>query len=147
MAEGSGTRSGSVYLAAQDQKGLVSIKAVVVPATKGDAKSVRIYLEFTPQKNLEVHWTNVSVIKLGTYRVAARSAKRRVMSTTSPNPPPVRCSEVRFAEVDFPGVIQSRLVIEYTDGLKIIVGSHDDLHLAADLISELRCRQLEGARK
>ena len=90
---------------------------------------------------------NVSVIKLGTYRVAARSAKRRVMSTTSPNPPPVRCSEVRFAEVDFPGVIQSRFVIEYTDGLKIIVGSHDDLHLAADLISELRCRQLEGARK
>ena len=89
----------------------------------------------------------VSVIKLGTYRVAARSAKRRVMSTTSPNPPPVRCSEVCFAEVDFPGVIQSRLVIEYTDGLKIIVGSHDDLHLAADLISELRCRQLEGARK
>ena len=89
----------------------------------------------------------VSVIKLGTYRVAARFAKRRVMSTTSPNPPPVRCSEVCFAEVDFPGVIQSRLVIEYTDGLKIIVGSHDDLHLAADLISELRCRQLEGARK
>ncbi len=37
---------------------MVSIKAVVVPATKGDAKSVRIYLEFTPQKNLEVHWTN-----------------------------------------------------------------------------------------
>ena len=84
---------------------------------------------------------------MGTYRVAARSAKRRVMSTTSPNPPPVRCSEVCFAEVDFPGVIQSRLVIEYTDGLKIIVGSHDDLHLAADLISELRRRQLEGARK
>jgi hypothetical protein len=28
----------------------------------------------------------VSVIKLDTYRVAARSAKRRVMSTTSSNP-------------------------------------------------------------
>ena len=69
------------------------------------------------------------------------------MSTTSSNPPPVQCSEVRFAEVDFPGVIQSRLVIEYTDGLKIIVGSHDDLHLAADLISELRRRQRKGARK
>ena len=44
-------------------------------------------------------------------------------------------------------MIQSRLVIEYTDGLKIIVGSHDDLHLAADLISELRRRQRKGARK
>ena len=90
---------------------------------------------------------NVSVIKLGTYRVAAKSAKTRVMSTTSSKPKPARCSEVRFAEVDFPGVIQSRLVIEYTDGLKIIVGSHDDLHLAADLISELRRRQRKGARK
>ena len=90
---------------------------------------------------------SVSVIKLGTYRVAAKSAKTRVMSTTSSKPKPARCSEVRFAEVDFPGVIQSRLVIEYTDGLKIIVGSHDDLHLAADLISELRRRQRKGARK
>jgi hypothetical protein len=89
----------------------------------------------------------VSVIKLGTYRVAAKSAKTRVMSTTSSKPKPARCSEVRFAEVDFPGVIQSRLVIEYSDGLKIIVGSHDDLHLAADLISELRRRHREGVRK
>jgi hypothetical protein len=43
------------------------------------------------------------------------------MSTTSSNPPPVRGPEVRFAEVDFPGVIQSRLVIEYSDGLKSII--------------------------
>jgi hypothetical protein len=85
-------------------------------------------------------------MKLGTSRVAARSAKTQVMSTISSNPP-VRCSEVRFAEVDFPGVIQSRLVIEYSDGLKIIVATHDDLHLAADLISELRRRQREGGRK
>jgi len=69
------------------------------------------------------------------------------MSTTSSNPPPARCSEIRFAEVDFPGVIQSRLVIEYSNGLKIIVGSRDDLHLAADLISELRLRHREGGRK
>ncbi len=69
------------------------------------------------------------------------------MSTTSSNPPPAHCSEVRFAEVDFPGVIQSRLVIEYSDGLKIIVGSQDDLRLAADLIAELRRRQSKGGRK
>lgn len=69
------------------------------------------------------------------------------MSKTSSNPPPVRCSEVHFAEVDFPGVIQPRLVIEYTDGLKIIVATRDDLHLAADLIAELRRRRRKGGRK
>jgi hypothetical protein len=69
------------------------------------------------------------------------------MSTTSSNPSPARCAEVRFAEVDFPSVIQSRLVIEYTDGLKIIVASQDDLHLAAELIAELRRRHREGGAK
>ena len=109
-------------------------------------KSPGVSLETHPDIKVARN-TKVSVIKLGTYRVAAKSAKTRVMSTTSSKPKPARCSEVRFAEVDFPGVIQSRLVIEYSDGLKIIVGSHDDLHLAADLISELRRRHREGVRK
>jgi len=41
-----------------DEEGLVAIQAVVVPSTKGDGKSVRVHLEFSPQNELEVHWTN-----------------------------------------------------------------------------------------
>ena len=33
----------------------------------------------------------------------------------------VCCSDVDFAEVDFPAAVQPRLVMEYLDGLKIIV--------------------------
>jgi hypothetical protein len=68
------------------------------------------------------------------------------MSKTSQQPQPARCSEAYFAEVDFPGVIQPRLVIEYTDGLKIIIGSQDDLALVAGLISELRRQHRKGGR-
>jgi hypothetical protein len=43
-------------------------------------------------------------------------------------------------------VIQPRLVIEYTDGLKIIIGSEDDLTLAAGLITEMRRQNRKGGR-
>ncbi len=62
------------------------------------------------------------------------------MSQTLDKPTPVRCSDVHFAEVDFPAAIQPRLVIEYLDGLKIIIADHADLALAADLIAEVRRR-------
>lgn len=52
--------------------------------------------------------------------------------------------EACFAEFDFPGVIQPRLVIEYPDGLKIIVDSRDGLVFAAGVISELRYREPES---
>ena len=68
------------------------------------------------------------------------------MSTTSTKPKAVRCSEAYFAEVDFPGVIQPRLVIEHTDGLKIIIASENDLALAAGLITELRRQHRKGGR-
>ena len=69
-----------------------------------------------------------------------------LMSKTSTKPKSARCSEAYFAEVDFPGAIQPRLVIEYADGLKIIVGSEEDLALAAGLISALRRQCRKGAR-
>ncbi|YCM42742.1 hypothetical protein V2O64_16885 [Verrucomicrobiaceae bacterium 227] len=68
------------------------------------------------------------------------------MSTTSIKPKPARCTEANFAEVDFPGVIQPRLVIEYSDGLKILIASQDDLALAAEFISELRRQNRKGGR-
>jgi hypothetical protein len=63
------------------------------------------------------------------------------MSQTAKTTVSARCSEVYFAEVDFPAAIQPRLVIEYSDGLKIIIASEEDLHLAADFISQLRRRR------
>ena len=72
--------------------------------------------------------------------------ERGLMSKTSRQPQSARCSKAYFAEVDFPGVIQPRLVIEYTDGLKIIIGSEDDLALAAGLISKLRRQNRKGGR-
>jgi len=66
------------------------------------------------------------------------------MSTTSTQHKSVRCSEVHFAEVDFPGVIKPRLVIEYADGLKILVADRSDLELAADLIAQLRRLRQKG---
>ncbi|MDB4265464.1 hypothetical protein N9891_01800 [bacterium] len=68
------------------------------------------------------------------------------MSTTSTKQKIAHCSEAYFAEVDFPSVIQPRLVIEYTDGLKILIASQSDLALAAELITELRRQHREGGR-
>lgn len=66
------------------------------------------------------------------------------MSKTSTKTASASCREVYFAEVDFPAVIRPRLVIEYCDGLKIIVASQADLHLAADLITQIRRRAQKG---
>lgn len=68
------------------------------------------------------------------------------MSTTSTKYKNVPCSEVRFAEVDLPQVHQPRLLIEFADGLKIIVASRDDIQLAADLIDQVRRLHRKGGR-
>lgn len=66
------------------------------------------------------------------------------MSTTSTENNTIPCSEVRFAEVDFPPLLAPRLLIEFADGLKIIVASRDDLQLAADLIDAVRRLRQKG---
>lgn len=68
------------------------------------------------------------------------------MSTTSTKNKTVPCSEVRFAEVNFPQALPPRLIIEFADGLKIIVASRHDIQLAADLIDEVRHLRLKGGR-
>jgi len=69
------------------------------------------------------------------------------MSTTSSKTQVPRCEEVRFAEVDFPGIIESRLIIEYSDGLKIIVSNQSEIPLAAEFIDLKRKLEREGARQ
>ncbi len=66
------------------------------------------------------------------------------MSTTSKYPYASRCSEVYFAEVDFPGPIQPRLVVEYSDGMRILVESERDLALVAEFIRLKRRLEREG---
>lgn len=70
------------------------------------------------------------------------------MSTTSTKTKDknIPCSEVHFAEIDFPQAAQPRLVIEFADGLKIIVASRRDIQLAADLIDEVRRLRQKGGR-
>lgn len=48
------------------------------------------------------------------------------------------CADVRFVEVDFPRRIQPRLVIEFNDGLSLLLEDHTAIPLAADFIASFR---------
>lgn len=67
------------------------------------------------------------------------------MSTTPEYDRTSRCSEVYFAEVDFPGPIHPRLVIEYSDGIRILVESERDLALAAEFVRLKRQLERKGS--
>jgi len=67
------------------------------------------------------------------------------MSDTTPTNKTSRCSEAFFAEVDFPSVIRPRLVIEYTNGLRLLIENERDLELAAKFIRLKRQLDREGA--
>jgi hypothetical protein len=58
------------------------------------------------------------------------------MSSPDPgSPQPLKCSDVRFVEVDFPRQLRPRLVIEFGEGLSILLEDRDAVPLAADFIA------------
>jgi hypothetical protein len=48
------------------------------------------------------------------------------------------CTDVRFVEVDFPRQLQPRLVIEFSEGLSLLLEDHTAVPLAADFIATFR---------
>jgi hypothetical protein len=53
----------------------------------------------------------------------------------------VVCQDVRFVEVEFPLSIQPRLVIQFSDGLSLLVENDRAIDLAADFIVAFRSRE------
>ena len=60
----------------------------------------------------------------------------------------VACESVRFAEVEFPKVIEPRLVVRFSDGLSLLVEDRQAIDLAAEFIVAFRAHELGkgGAR-
>lgn len=48
------------------------------------------------------------------------------------------CSDVRFVQVEFPRQIQPRLVIEFSDGLSLLLEDQSAVPLAAEFIVVFR---------
>lgn len=58
-----------------------------------------------------------------------------------PNPgstQPLKCSDARFVEVEFPRQLRPRLVIEFSEGLSLLLEDRDAVPLAADFIAIFR---------
>ena len=57
------------------------------------------------------------------------------------------CTDVRFVQVEFPRQIQPRLVIEFSEGLSLLLENQAAIPLAAEFIGSFR-KQLaaKGAR-
>jgi hypothetical protein len=65
----------------------------------------------------------------------------QAMSNFDPgSPQPLKCSAVRFVEVEFPRQLRPRLVVEFSDGLSLLLEDRDAVPLAADLIAAFRSR-------
>ena len=63
-------------------------------------------------------------------------------------PPRAICEEVRFLEVEYPRPIRPRLVIQFSDGLSILVENRDAIPLAGEFIDAFRAReQKRGGRR
>ena len=61
------------------------------------------------------------------------------MSSSDPGPSwPLKCSAARFVEVEFPRQLRPRLVIEFSDGLSLLLEDCDAVPLAADFIAAFR---------
>ena len=61
------------------------------------------------------------------------------MSKSYPGPSrPLKCSDARFVEVEFPRQLRPRLVIEFAEGLSLLLEDHDAVPLAADFIASFR---------
>jgi hypothetical protein len=48
------------------------------------------------------------------------------------------CADVRFVEVDFPHTLRPRLVIEFSDGLSLLLEDQSAIPLAAEFVSVFR---------
>ena len=61
------------------------------------------------------------------------------MSQSAPgSPQSLKCSAARFVEVEFPRQLRPRLVIEFSDGLSLLLEDRDAVPLAADFIATFR---------
>ena len=57
----------------------------------------------------------------------------------------VRCEEVRFAEVEYPLSVQPRLLIQFGNGLNLLVENREGVELAAEFIVALHsCEMGKG---
>lgn len=60
---------------------------------------------------------------------------------SKPRPAPSRrvtCTGVRFVEVDFPRQLRPRLVIEFSDGLSLLLEDRVAIPLAAEFVATFR---------
>ena len=48
------------------------------------------------------------------------------------------CSDVRFVEVDFPRQLRPRLVIEFSEGLSLLLEDQSAVPLAAEFVATFR---------
>lgn len=94
--------------------------------------------------NLVIILLRVSVLKLTTYPRALRRVTRGVYVNDIRIS--IRSALLRslFCRGGFPGPIQPRLVVEYSDGMRILVESERDLALAAEFIRLKRRLEREG---
>ena len=53
----------------------------------------------------------------------------------------VVCQDVRFVEVEFPLPVQPRLVVQFSDGLSLLVENDRAIDLAAEFIVAFRSRE------
>ncbi|QTN33050.1 hypothetical protein HZ994_12230 [Akkermansiaceae bacterium] len=61
------------------------------------------------------------------------------MSSSDPGyPQPLKCTDARFVEVEFPRQLRPRLVIEFSEGLSLLLEDRDAVPLAADFIAAFR---------
>lgn len=51
---------------------------------------------------------------------------------------PLKCTTARFVEIEFPRQLRPRLVIEFGEGLSLLLEDRDAVPLAADFIAEFR---------
>lgn len=61
------------------------------------------------------------------------------MSSSNPgSPQPFKCTAARFVEVEFPRQHRPRLVIEFSEGLSLLLEDRDAVPLAAEFIAAFR---------
>jgi len=61
------------------------------------------------------------------------------MSRSNPGPPrPLKCADVRFVQVEFPSMLRPRMVIEFSDGLSLLLEDRAAIPLAAEFIAVFR---------
>lgn len=54
------------------------------------------------------------------------------------------CEDVRFAEVEFTRPVVARLVVQFSDGLSILIEDQSAVSLAAQFIAEFRASEKGG---